>query len=200
MVYTKKGSFTPISKTHDIPDWVKEYAKKIAVQPIRNEEEKVNLYDQISSVITNHYAPKKHNSVQAAVQDMMERSGLIAYKQKIAAKIIAEANIEENSNLPALFQICPEAESTFKNFVSNTHGTLPILSIIEKVKSIHKNDVKDEGLWNDQKLYKYVFDLNKSNKQDFDVKHTNLGHNRVDDDVDPANYDAFHSLMPANVK
>jgi hypothetical protein len=208
MVYTKKGSVNRISKSNEIPEWVKDFAKKIAVQPANTQQ---NIYQQISNVITNHSinGPQKHTSVQAAVQDMMERSGITAYKQKIAQRIINEANeavklAEENKSLesnqlPVIIEKHPYIKSTFENFIQNTKGNLPVLSIIEKVKSIHKNDVNNAHAWDEEKLYKYVYDLNKQNKIKDETNYGNLGYNRTDDDIDPANYDAFHSLMPAKI-
>ena len=83
-------------------------------------------------------------------------------------------------------------------------GNLPVPAIIEKIKSIHNNDVTDSQNWEDDNLIRYVSKLNlaaKSENSSNYQQYHNLGTHQDtrDDEIDASNIDAFHSLTPAKI-
>ena len=206
-----------ISRTSDdvedcpsLPNWMKEFANnlsKISVQPRKHED---SVFDQISSIVNS--TKPKYSSVEAAVQDMQERSGLLEYQKKIKAaansvKIAACDCENEEQDEPEIkiFKIRPQIQSTFDNYIEDTKGNLPIPAIIEKIKSIHKSDVSDDSAWSDDNLMQYVnekcIEVKKMHPDD-DISEVNLGKipHYDDRDIDPSNKDALFSLQPTAVK
>jgi len=196
--------------------WLKRFEKTLqkgAVQP-RNMEH--SLFDQINSIMNGK---SKHPSVAAAVEEMRERSGLVAYLNMSKVSNEAESNSTKTSSTktaadqnnavekkidltPIIVKKCPQVKSTLENYIRDTKGNLPIPAIIEKLRSIHSNDVSDAKDWDDDKLLLLVSKLNlnaKKNNPALFEQHSNLGtHDNTDEtDIDPSNTDAFHSLTPA---
>lgn len=210
-----------IERQELLPSWLTNYAQnieKVSVQPYRQEEG--SLFDQISSIMNGARKSSKYSSVEEAVRDMKERSGLTAYKNKEAAQ--AKGIIDRNklADLAALaqminkaaeeetkiviFQMKPQIQSTFDNFIDSTNGNLPIPSVLEKVRSIHKNDIADEMHWDDEKLMHYINEKSiEAKKKHPDSKEDNANLGRVvhlsEDDVDASNMDMFSALNPASV-
>lgn len=194
-----------VERSHDVeqgpalPNWMKEFAKnlqKTSVQPYRDE----SIFDQISSVMNG--TKPKYSNVEDAVKDMQERSGLIAYKNKVEAqsgtKKKAQAGIK-------LFDLKPQIKETFDNYIEDTHGNLSIPGIVEKIKSIHHTDVSDDAMWDDEHLLKYVSDKNtEAKKKHPDTENDNASLGKLphfdDRDIDPSNSDALISLTPAVIK
>src|SRR5579864_3439065 len=88
-----------ISEDH----WLKQFEKSLqkgAVQPKTQQ----SLFDQISSVM-NGNAQSRYPSVQAAVDDMMQRSGLTNYlkvsnEDNGKAKVAADQNADFDKHIP----------------------------------------------------------------------------------------------------
>lgn len=199
-----RNSDQNISEEH----WLKQFQKNLkkdAVQP-RTEE---SFFDQINSIMNG--SKSKHTSVQAAVDDMKERSGLTAYLDKVKVskeqnnnKIASDTNESFDKKVklePVVIKKFPSIRNTLENYITDTKGNLPVPAIIEKIKSIHQSDVSDAKDWEDEDLIKLVSDMNldakKSNPSLFHNE-TNLG--KYDEsngsDSDPSNTDAFYSLNP----
>lgn len=189
------------------PNWMNDFAKK-SVQPYRKDEESV--FDQISSIINS--SKPKYSSVEDAVKDMQERSGLLAYQKQMrsfaeAIKIAGcTCEHEEKNEKPKIkiFEIKPQVQSTIDNFIEDTHGNLPIPSIIERAKSIHKNDITDDSSWDDDGLLSYIndksIDVKKQNPTN-DDQYTTLGKlPQIDDKDIEINQDVFKSLSPTSFK
>lgn len=189
-----------VEKSPVTPHWMDEFAnslQKVSVEPMRNSQ--LSVYDQISSIMGRK---SKHPTVEAAVEDMKERSGLTAYLMKV------QSNDEDmptkkraQQNQVGIFTKTPQVKSTLDNYLEDTKGNLPIPAIVEKIKSIHKNDVVDEGDWDDPSFLKYINNRNiEVNKKypNHDNEHQNLGRVPVYDDaeLDPSNSDALHALTP----
>jgi hypothetical protein len=193
--------------------WLKRFQKnleKSAVQPRQHES---SLFDQMNAIMNGK---GKHSSVEAAVEDMKERSGLKAYLDKINKvsidevsenKKIASLDIAINKgtsadNLPKVIQKCPQIKITLENYINDTKGNLPIPAIIEKIMSIHQNDVSDSKYWDDESLIHLVSQMNLRAKQNnpttFSGDSSNLGRRDTNNnsDFDPSNVDAFHALNP----
>jgi hypothetical protein len=184
-----------------LPDWMKEFAENIqksAVQPYRQED---NIFDQISSIMNG--TRSKYRSVEDAVRDMQERSGLLAYRNKLEAQKkeqTATKTASEGEEIK-LFISHPNVKNTFENFIQDTGGELSIPAIINKVRGIHRQDVSDDGVWGDDSLIKFIHEECKKERDKHPQGHLNemgLGriHHESEDDVDASNMDAFIALMP----
>ena len=190
--------------------WLKQFQKSLqkgAVQPRAQE----NLFDQINSIMNGK---SKYPTVDAAVQDMKERSGLTAYLDKMskvseeeppAAKKTASDNqaaIDKKVEvIPIVVKKHPPVMKTLENYIRDTKGNLPIPAIIEKIRSIHQGDCSDAKDWDDEKLIRLVSKLNlgaKKNNPSSYNNYGNLGRRDVDSnsDIDPSNTDAFFALTP----
>jgi hypothetical protein len=190
--------------------WLKQFEKSLqkgAVQP-KTEQ---SLFDQINTIMNTK---SKYPSVEAAVDDMKERSGLTAYLDRMSKistpglpgkkKTAADQNqvIDKKVELmPLVIRKCPQVKNTLENYVRDTKGNLPIPAIIEKIRSIHQGDVSDAKDWDDEKLMHLVSKLNlhaKKNNPAIFENYSNLGiHEKMNDsEIDPSNVDAFHSLNP----
>ena len=199
----------------DEEHWLKQFHKKLqkdAVQP-RNVDQ--SLFEQINSIMNTR---SKYPSVEAAVEDMKERSGLTAYlktlnkiseddvggaaTKKTASEGAPTVGAEKKDKTPVVLRKKPEILRTIENYIRDTKGNLPVPAIIQKVQSIHQVDVSDPKDWEDDNLIRLVSKLNLSAKRDNPgvyENYDNLGRRDTvnDSDIDSANTDAFHALNPA---
>lgn len=203
-----------ISEDH----WLNQFEKQLqkgAVQP----KSQTSLFDQINSVM-NGSSQSKYTSVQDAVSNMMERSGLTNYlkvsneqetgKAKVAAdqnadfdKVIPVESKQEDTTNPDVIKKNPNILKTLENYINSTRGNLPIPAIIDKLRSIHRSDVAEDKLWEDDKLIRLVSKLNLEAKKNNPASYENYSNlasgdrDNAESDVDPSNTDAFNALMPA---
>jgi hypothetical protein len=205
----------------DNDHWLKQFHKSLqkgAVQP-RNVDQ--SLFEQINTIMNGK---SKYPSVEAAVEDMKERSGLTAYlanlskvseeTEKATTKTAQVAPPDEpptetvvkptspKDNTPIVIKKKPEILTTLENYIRDTKGNLPIPAIIQKIQAIHQVDVSDPKDWEDENLIRLVSRLNlnaKKNNPGVYENYNNLGRrdNIADSDIDAANTDAFHALNPA---
>ena len=194
----------------DEDHWLKQFEKnlqKCAVQPRRVDE---SLFDQINTIMNGK---SKHKSVAAAVEDMMQRSGLSNYLEKVktsghehvSSKIATDNEINKQQmkfvEEPIVIKKRPSIKQTIENYIRDTRGNLSVPAILEKIKSIHSKDVSDTKDWEDPNLIKYISNINFKVKSDnFNgEEHHNLG--TIDrgsqDSNDSENDDYFSALMPA---
>lgn len=191
--------------------WLKQFEQKLqkaAVQP-RNQE---SLFDQINTIMNGK---SKHTSVQAAVDDMMERSGLTSYldisktskmdnetSPKKTAALEPDHN-EADVNLAKVIKIKPSVLRTLENIIKETKGNLSVPAVISRLHSLHARDISDESAWEEDKLIRLVSKYNLKAKADNPATYEdydNLGqgdHSSSDSDIDASNTDAFSALMPA---
>jgi hypothetical protein len=204
-----RNSDEGISEDH----WLKEFEKKLlkdAVQP-RNT---VSLYDQISSVMNGTKA--KYPSVQAAVDDMMQRSGLSNYLKvsedseqgntKVAqSQPTPPAQPKQTSDQADVIVENPAILRTIENYVKSTRGNLPVPAILDKIRSIHRGDISEDKMWEDDKLIRLISKLNLDAKKNNPASYENYSNlatgdrDTAESDVDPSNTDAFNALMPAKM-
>lgn len=193
--------------------WLKEFENKLqstAVQPRGN-----SLFDQISSIMNTK---SKYPSVQAAVDDMMHRSGLTAHLNNIktsteetdSSKKVAQAQDNQpakhdHKKGPKILDKIPGLKRTLENIIKETRGNMPISAVIARLQSLHAKDTSDKSIWEDDELLRLVSKCNleakKSNPGVFE-NFDNLGqtdHGNNESDVDPSNTDAFNALMPAKI-
>ena len=199
--------------------WLKQFETKLqkgAVQPRSVEN---NIYDQINTIMNGK---SKHHSVNDAVQDMMQRSGLNDYLEKVKVSEEESRNAKfaqlkdtnnvmhkevpiEEKGLPIVIKKCPSIRNTLENHIKATNGNMPLSAIISHVQGIHSKDVSDAQDWEDDNLIRLVSKLNleaKRNNPGTYEGNSNLGKRDSDTDqadVDPSNTDAFNSLMPAKI-
>lgn len=220
--YTRHQSVVSRNSDENISEdhWLKQFEKTLekgAVQPRSRD----SLFDQINSIMNG--TPAKYPSVQAAVDDMMHRSGLTSYleiskesQEKDNRKVAADHNNDfdkdvpvepkqSDTNTPDVVRENPAILRTLENYVKTTRGNLPIPAIIDKLRSIHRADVAEDKMWEDDKLIRLVSKLNlqakKNNPASYE-DYTNLAtsdHDTADSDVDPSNTDAFNALMPSKL-
>jgi hypothetical protein len=192
-----------ISEDH----WLKQFEKKLAVQPRSTQQ---SLFEQINSIMNG--SKSKYPSVEAVVDDMKERSGLTAYLEHVKNSEIdssltrkTAANKDtQNNKVPIVFQKKPDISHTLDNYIRDTKGNLSVPAIINKLRSIHNNDVSDAKDWEDDNLILEVSKRNLAAKQsnpDSYQNWNNLGSRDTgaDSDIDPSNTDAFHALTPAKI-
>lgn len=190
--------------------WLHQFEEKLqktSVQP------RGSLFDEISSIMNN--GKSKYPSVQAAVDDMMQRSGLSTYldnvkqseedkggKVKTAAVLPPETRMDAKT--PEVIKQKPSILRTLQNIIKETRGNIPVPAIISRLRSLHAQDVPDEGAWEDDKLIRLVSQYNLEAKRDNPSSYDsfdNLGKadHAADSEIDPSNSDAFNILMPAKV-
>lgn len=192
--------------------WFKKFEETLEKSAVQPRSVDRSLFDQINSIMNNK---SKHTSVEAAVEDMKERSGLTAYLTKlnktseeveISSKKIASDNnqaIDKKVDLtPLVIKKFPSIKNTLENYIKDTRGNLPVPAIIDKIRSIHQKDVSESKDWDDDNLIRLVSKLNlqaKSENPDTFKNYENLGTRDImnDSDIDPSNLDAFHILNPA---
>jgi hypothetical protein len=194
-----------ISKNSDdsSDEWMNELQNNLEKGAVQSREKDKSLYDQINNIINNK---SKYPSVQAAVEDMKERSGLTTYLKNKNIKKASDNNqvIDKKVDLqiiPTIIKTRPDIENTFKNCIQDSKGNLSIPSIISRVKNIHNQDASDDKDWDDPKLIVFIARLNleeKAKDSESNRTYNNLGKSNNDNnEADPANTDAFSSLMPA---
>jgi hypothetical protein len=195
--------------------WLKQFEQKLqkgAVQPYKGD----SLYDQINSIMNGK---SKYPSVQAAVDDMMSRSGLTAYLDNV--KVSQEETFDQNTktaqhqpqpqapgnqpDVPSIIKQKPNIMRTLENIIKETRGNIPVPAIISRLHALHANDISDEGAWEEDALIRLVSQMNlkaKSDNPDSYENFDNLGqgdHSTADSDIDASNTDAFNALMPAKI-
>jgi hypothetical protein len=209
--YRQQGVVTRQSdESHSDDHWLKEFENKLqstAVQP-RGQ----NLFDQISSIMNTK---SKYPSVQAAVEDMMHRSGLTAHLNNVKTSTEEPARgpkktAQDNQNAkpkkgPKILDKIPGLKRTLENIMRDTRGNLPISAVKARLQSLHSKDTSDESVWEDDELLRLISKCNleakKSNPGTFE-NFDNLGqtdHGQNESDVDPSNTDAFNALMPSKI-
>lgn len=201
-----------ISRQSDAPDsddhWLRAFEnslQKTSVQPRGN-----SLFDQISTIMNGK---SKYPSVQAAVDDMMHRSGLTDYLQTKtssdeeipASKPRKTAQSNVNANMPKVIQDKPSILNTLENIVKESKGNLSVPAIISRLRSLHAGDISNESTWDDDKLIRLVSQYNLQAKTNNPSSYDNFNqlgqgdHSTADSDIDPSNTDAFNALMPAKI-
>jgi len=185
--------------------WLKQFQKSLQKGAVQTKSVDSSLFDQINSVMNGK---SKYPSVAAAVQDMQQRSGLTAYLDKISKTTEDGSKKTASDNKPAgknktvaVFEKCPQIKTTLENHIKSTKGNSVVPAIIDKLRSIHQNDVSDAADWEDENLIRYVSHANLKAKRDNPnsyENYSNLGTRDMDadSDIDASNTDAFNSLVP----
>lgn len=196
--------------------WLKQFQKNLQKGAVQPKPVDQYLFDQINSIMNGR--GNKYPSVEAAVKDMQDRSGLTEYLNKVHASEEDEdssgvtKNASDNNNtidkkvpveevMPIVVKKCPAIKDTLQNIVRETRGNSSIPAIIDRLRNIHSVDVSDGKDWDDDDLIILVSRVNleaKKNNPSVD-NFSNLGvrDDLSTDEEDPSNSDAFYALMPA---
>jgi hypothetical protein len=219
--YVRHQSVVTRTSDDQIDDdhWLKQFAKSLEKDAVQSRQVDQTLFHQINTIMNTK---SKYPSVAAAVEDMKERSGLTAYLNKInktsevepvtTSKTSSKVKAASDSNnavkkkvdvTPIVIRKFPGIQTTLENHIKDSKGNLSIPAIIDKIRSIHQKDVSDAKDWEDDKLMLLVSKLNldakKNNPNSYD-NFSNLGkREQSNDDIDPSNSDAFHSLNPVKL-
>lgn len=200
----------------DENNWLSRIQKSLQKDAVQPRSVDQSIFEQINNIVGNK--KPKYPSVQAAVDDMKQRSGLTAYLENVKTskndentELVQKTASDNNAvidkkvhMIPIVIKKCPNVDKTLRNYVTSSGGNLPIPAIIDKIKSIHRNDVSDADDWEGDDLIRYVSRLNleeKSKKSSGDENHHNLGKQEFfsQDDIDPSNTDAFNILNPVKM-
>lgn len=185
--------------------WLREFESKLQKTSVQPRGQSV--YDEIASIMNTK---SKYPSVQAAVDDMMHRSGLSTYLDTVKEsqeKIPNEkpTKTAQEKSLPRALIKVPKAERTLQNIIESSEGYMPISAIIRRLQAIHERDTADESVWEDDDLKKFINERKieaQKNKPATFENFDNLGkgdHDSLDTDIDVSNTDAFNILMPAKI-
>ena len=113
----------------------------------------------------------------------------------------AQDNTTAKNELPEIIKQKPIIGKTLENIIQDTKGYMSVPTIINRLHTIHKQDVSDDNLWEDDNLIKLISLLNLRAKKDNPVSESldNLGKadGQGSDDFDASNSDAFAILNPA---
>lgn len=176
-----------------------DFAKELAKTSVQPKSQVDSLYEQMYSIING--TKPKYPSMDAAIKDMLDRTGITTYKNQLQASEkttkVAEVQVE-------LFGKVPQLKQTIDNYIQSTNGNLLVPEILSYVKSLHKNDVPDMADWGSPALLTYINDKNTAEKK-MHPDSVGLDHDlgRIDfhdQEIDPSNTDALYSLNPAVVK
>jgi hypothetical protein len=174
--------------------WLREFQKKLQKGAVQTREQ-VSLFDQINSIMNSN---SKYPSVEAAVKDMQERSGLIAYINKMN-KVSNKKVAADESSIPEILKNHNEVIQVLENVIESAGGYETVPAIVSKMKATFSEI--DPSYWDDEEVIKFIFNKNQKAKEDkhsIDFNYSQLGRrdNSTSDQIDPENTDAFHALTP----
>jgi|688.fasta_scaffold873316_2 hypothetical protein len=149
---------------------------KVAVQSKRVDD---ILFNRINDVVKSKSS--KFSSVEDKVKEMLERSGVNSYSKNI--KMSKKAEVNENNSGPKLFQKYPQILNTLENIIKDSKGTLPVIAILDKLHSLHKRDVEDQSLFQDDSLKQFIVRKNLEIKAQPEQSST-LGKNHFKEDLE----------------
>lgn len=141
-----RQSDEPISEDH----WLKQFQKNLAKSGVQSRSVDSSLFDQINSIMNGK---SKYPSVEAAVEDMKERSGLTAYLDKINkvseietndnTKKISKAEDKAEDKPVEYFELKPDNDERNTNY----HAWLEkVLDKFNKKKASDNNSVIDKTI------------------------------------------------------
>ena len=187
--------------------WLKQFENSLQKNSVQGRDP--HLFDQINSIMNTK---SKYPNVQAAVDDMMNRSGLNGYLDNVKLSEHNEtsspkktAQQKHNDKTPEVIKKKPEVLQVLNNIIDDSRGNMSIPSIVHKLQAMYSKEISDEAAWNDDRLIILIADLNlkaKANNPSNYENYNSLGkrdHSTADSDIDAANTDAFSALMPARI-
>jgi hypothetical protein len=195
----------------NLSGWLKEFAKKqdgqgTAVDAARARNAQ-SFLNQIVSIMGN---PPRYATVDDAVKDMRERTGLNTYLEKIKSAEASEDSKKKVNKLAAglpeslakYTNVAEDIENFVRNNIRNGHSlsaTVPQLQ--HDILAIFgvRNGIEPHDVMNDE-VAKYLSDIILSERSLTapDEHNPNIGYGVGRTDIDDYdNQDAFEGLMPA---
>lgn len=198
--------FSRDSESSD-PEWFIDYANKLdklAVQPVEKDR---SMFDQISEIMGSK---SKFSTVEDAVKDMRERTGLnkflsvaaqtIESNVKTASDDDLEVSLPSDDEIPKLFNEHPHIEKYINKYISSRKGHTSIASLLSEISRLFKE--VDSAHLDDKVLKNFISnkiieerELNPNN-ENFDVEMLGAVDKGNEQEYE-ANNDAFSSLVPA---
>ena len=183
--------------------WSDRYNSEIEKGAVQSRKD--SIFDELNSIMNG--SKSKYSTVDAAVEDMKQRSGLTDYLKNISkqsqdeavSKIVVAQSKEDST--PLAIHENPHVLQTLQNIIKDTNGNSSLPAIISRLQAIHGNDVQDQSAWDDEKLLRLVSKMNLEMKANHPGNHQNFSNLGLRDrdmnsEVDPSNNDAFHGLLP----
>jgi hypothetical protein len=181
-------SLPSVYKAEDAPtsssSWYNDFVGNLEKSSVQSQH---SIYDEINAIIGN--TKSKYSSVEEAVQDMRERTGLNAVltaKQALAA-------IQE----PEIFKQIPEMKTFIDNFVDDRPGTSveSVIHDLMKIDTIRDRLPDRADVENDVRIYinRRLGDI-KSQHTDLNKVDMHIG--KVDDSTPSTGDDPLAILEP----
>ena len=153
----------------DEDNWLNKLQKNLIKDAVQPKSVDNHLFHQINSIMNGK---SKYPSVEAAVEDMMNRSGVTAHLVKMNKTSIETSettkvaeSVDSDKETPIIIKNVPAIKHTIENYIRDTKGNLPVPAIIDKIRSIHRNDVSEAKDWDDDKLLRLVSRINLEAKR-----------------------------------
>ena len=193
-------------------DWLDSFADNIdkasqttAVQVAR-ERSKVTVHDQINAIMmggsSNSYA-----TVDDAVRDMQERTGLGEYLKRVSNKLKADKTASENIQEDVFSDLNPKLKESILNFCANkisTHrGQVTVPAIQHDVLMIFGNNGLEPQDVNCEAVARLISNMILKEQQTrpaYEENTSNMGLGVGRDDIDPNdtdNQDWMKLMMPS---
>jgi hypothetical protein len=140
--------------------------------------------------------------VQAAVDDMITRTGLQSYLQNISAQQKQNKKTAQHQNLffTTKQNIKENIFHFIRNKISDAHGRIPIAVLQDEILSTFRNDgIKPEDIYSED-LARYINQAliaEQIKNPIHESSNPNLGKNLQEMDDDGSNDDFFRGLNPS---
>jgi hypothetical protein len=206
------------SSQKNVPNWLKQFAnsydEKTAVEVARNRNKasEPSIYDRMNSIM-NGTKVSPYATVDDAVRDYQERTGLLKYQQRetsnkiaqSAQEIMKSADDEEekknSSAKPKLLDENPAIDNYINNVVDTQYG-IQMPAVLQGILEMFSRHVSESDL-DDADLARHIVCLINSKRKPTDMGAANIGRGvgteRATYEPNDSNRDPFAGLMPKRV-
>jgi hypothetical protein len=184
-------------KNETLQSFISHFHKNLQATAIRKQS---GFYEEISQMFGGQ--KQKYNSVQAAVDDMITRTGLQSYLQNISAQQKQNKKTAQDQNLfpTAKPNVRENIFHFIRNKVSDAHGRIPIAVLQDEILSTFRNDgIQPEDIYSEA-LARYINQViiaEQIKNPIHESSDPNLGKNLQEMDDDGSNDDFFRGLNPS---
>lgn len=185
-------------KNETLQSFISHFHKNLQATVVRKQS---GFYEEISQMFGGQ--KQKYNSVQAAVDDMITRTGLQSYLQNISAQQKQTKKIA-NQQSSLLSSLKPNIRENVFHFIRNkigdARGKIPIAVLQDELLSTFRNEgLQAEDIYSEE-LARYINQALIAEHIKNPIKDSvnpNLGKNIQETEDNGANNDFFHGLNPA---
>ena len=183
-------------KSETLQSFISHFHKNLASAAQRKQG---GFYEEITQMFGG--TKQKYNSVQAAVEDMITRTGLQSYLQNISAQKIQNKKTANHNFFPSIQQNVRENIFHFiDNKISDSHGKIPITVLQDELLSTFRNNgIQPEDIYSED-LARYINQslvAEQIKNPIHESSDPNLGKNLQEMDDDGTNDDFFRGLNPS---